>query len=373
MKKFLEKILPQKIRSPITRFSKILLIIRATSGTKNPKEAQAQKKVLIVKSDAIGDYIMMRDFIKTIKKSKKYKGYKVHLLGNTVWKNIFDNLDGKDVDKTHFINRKRLYDKQQMKPLIETLNKENFELIIHPVAHREFGIDYLIKKISAKEKIGYSGTTMNQGDFEKAFSDKFYTKLITTIQKHEFNRNKEMFEEAMGEKINLTNPRIEIKAKQRNYFVVNPGASNKFKQWSPENFAKVIDHLVEKYKAKVYVVGSLSELELDNKVRDLSKHKGKIEIKNGGTLFDLLRLIAGSRGIISNETCTTHMAVALGKKVYCITTGIGYLSTYPYPNYKNSIYFYPKSFDTNNPTLKILDINGTTAENVIKKIKFQRK
>ncbi|MFH0808024.1 MAG: glycosyltransferase family 9 protein [archaeon] len=151
---------------------------------------------------------------------------------------------------------------------------------------------------------------------------------------------------------------------------MNPGASVKFKQWAPENFAKVIDYLVEKYKARIYIVGSKTELKLDKKVKELSKYQDNIEIKNEETLYELLGVISGSRGVISNETCTQHMAVALGKKVYCITTGIGYKSTYPYPNYKNAIYLYPKDLNKKNSNNKILDINEISPEHIIKKIKF---
>jgi len=370
MKKFLEKILPKKIYSSLVRFSKIPLSMKAASGARHSKKLKSKKKILIIKSDAIGDYVMFRNFIKEIKQSKKYRGYEIHLLGNIIWKNLFENLDKNYVDKPHFINRKELYSRKTIGPLLESLNREAFELVLHPVSHREFAIDYIIKKISSPNKISYSGTSMNQGALEKSFTDKYYTKLIKTKSKFEFDRNREFFEAVIGEKINLPNPRIDLKSKQGNYFVVNPGASVKFRQWKPENFAKVADHLIKKYKSKIYIVGSKAELALDEKVKFLTKNKNKVEIKNNGSLFDLLKLIAGSRGVVSNETCTSHMAVALGKKVYCVASGIGWGSTYPYPHYKNAIYFYPVSLDKTNPNKKILDVNETSAAAALKEIKF---
>jgi ADP-heptose:LPS heptosyltransferase len=228
--------------------------------------------------------------------------------------------------------------------------------------------------MSAKNKISFFGDSLNMSYFEKHFTDKFYTKLITTKQKFEFDRNKEFFEQVLEKKINLPNPKINIKKKQSNYFVVNPGASVKFKQWAPENFAKVIDHLIEKYKSKVYIVGSRSELALDEQVKQLAKHKDKIQIKNGGSLFDLLQLIAGSRGVISNETCTPHMAAALGKKVYCISGKLGHGRMHPYPNYKKAIFCYssnPNEIKESGDWGKNTgDLNAITSKQVISKIKF---
>jgi len=335
------------------------------------QESPSAKKVLVVKPDAIGDYIIFRNFLDNLRKSKKHKGHEIHLLGNAVWKNIFENLDSKKIDKETFLNLGELYGggNSYRKEILREIGT-GFDTIIYPAYSRNSMMDILISKIKAKHKITLTGDKENMSYLEKSFTDKYYTKLVKTKSKFEFDRNREFFEAVIGEKINLPNPKINLKAKQGNYFVVNPGASVKFKQWSPENFAKVVDHLVEKYKSKVYIVGSKSELVLDEKVRFLTKNKSKVEIKNGGSLFGLLKLIAGSRGVVSNETCTPHIAAALGKKVYCIASGIGWGSAYPYPNYKNAIYLCPSTLDKKNPNKKILDVNETTAERALKEIKF---
>ncbi|MFH0808025.1 MAG: hypothetical protein V1888_00175 [archaeon] len=215
IKRFLQKTLPKSIYSFIIRLGKVSLTIYATSGirNKNKNPVNSKKKILIVKSDAIGDYIMFRNFIQILKKSKKYRKYGIYLLGNESWRNIFEKLDKFEIDKSEFINRRYLYNKKYITEKLEKLNKEDFEIIIHPVCHRDFIIDYIIKKTNAKEKIGYAGKSMNQRGIEKKFTDKFYTKLIKTKEKLEFNRNKDFFEQIIGEKINLQNPKINIKKK----------------------------------------------------------------------------------------------------------------------------------------------------------------
>jgi len=64
------------------------------------------------------------------------------------------------------------------------------------------------------------------------------------------------------------------------------------------------------------------------------------------------------------------MTVALGKKVYCVTSGVGYKTAYPYPNYKKAIYFYPPSFSKRMWETKLSNINETKPEDIIKIIKF---
>jgi ADP-heptose:LPS heptosyltransferase len=340
-----------------------------------PQRSQ-KRKLLIVKTDAIGDYILFRNFIKSIKESKKYKNHEIHLLGNVVWKDLFENLDEKYIKKAVFINLKEIYyqGNKYRQEIIKKLSKDDFDTVIYPAHSRNSIIDILISKIKAKTKISFLGDTDNMSYLEKPFTDKVYTKLIKTKERFEFNRNKDFFEQVIEDKIKIQNPKINIKKKQGNYFVVNPGASVRFKQWPPENFAKVIDYLIEKYKARIYIVGSKAELGLDNKVRDLSRHKDKIEIKNGGSLFDLLKLIAGSRGVISNETCTPHMAVALGKRVYCITGKLGHVRMHPYPNYKNATYHYPYNLSQINESKhwhkNFIKLNTIKPKEVIQKLNF---
>lgn len=350
--------------------------ISAKLFLRTPKTKQpSNKKLLIIKTDAIGDYILFRNFIEKVKKSKKYEGYEIHFLGNIAWKNIFDHLDKKYVDHANFLNLKPLYygGNKYRKKILDKFEAENFDTIIYPAYSRNSIIDIIISKINAKNKIAFSGDDVNMSYFEKPFTNKFYTKLIKTNQKFEFNRNKDFFEQILGKKFDLLNPKINIKKKQGNYFVVNPGVSVKSRQWRPENFARVIDYLIEKYRAKIYIIGSKSELELDNKVKELSKHKNKIEIKNDNPLYYILTLIAGSRGVISNDTSTPYMAVALGKKVYCVAGKIGYGRMHPYLNYKDAIYFYPPGIDKIKKVKnyhKDQGLDDITTKEVISKLQF---
>ena len=60
------------------------------------KKVSNSKNLLIVKMDAIGDYILFRNFLKAIKEDKKYSKYKITLCGNSVWKDISEKFDSKE-------------------------------------------------------------------------------------------------------------------------------------------------------------------------------------------------------------------------------------------------------------------------------------
>ena len=71
------------------------------------KKVSNSKNLLIVKMDAIGDYILFRNFLKAIKEDKKYSKYKITLCGNSVWKDISEKFDSKVIDEFYWINKKK--------------------------------------------------------------------------------------------------------------------------------------------------------------------------------------------------------------------------------------------------------------------------
>ena len=44
--------------------------------------------LLIIRLDAIGDYLLFRNFLSVIRASRKYKDYEITLCGNIVWKDL---------------------------------------------------------------------------------------------------------------------------------------------------------------------------------------------------------------------------------------------------------------------------------------------
>ena len=47
-----------------------------------PSKIIKPKSLLLIRLDAIGDYILFRNFIEELKKDEKYKHYSITLLGN---------------------------------------------------------------------------------------------------------------------------------------------------------------------------------------------------------------------------------------------------------------------------------------------------
>jgi len=94
------------------------------------------------------------------------------------------------------------------------------------------------------------------------------------------------------------------------YICLHSGASNEFKRWSDDKFAKLADWLCEK-GLEVVFTGSLFETPLIKKITSQMKHVAHDFSHYNLELGPLAALIKNSRGLICNDTGVSHLAVAL--------------------------------------------------------------
>src|ERR1700730_14291382 len=71
-----------------------------------PVPCPFEKKLLIIRLDDIGDYLLFRNQLRMYKRSSRWKDYVITLLGNTSWKAIFSEFDASGVDDTIWADKK---------------------------------------------------------------------------------------------------------------------------------------------------------------------------------------------------------------------------------------------------------------------------
>jgi ADP-heptose:LPS heptosyltransferase len=302
------------------------------------------KKILIIKVDHIGDYILFRNLLKPLR--KKYPNSKITLIGNNSYKNIFENYDSNEVDKFIGINQKMFYNNKKYRDkVLNELSKSKYDIIIHPTFSRIYVVDEFISKINAIQKISPKGDSFNQSAKSKKISDKFYTALIknpemrlnkfgtsTKIRTHEFDKQKAFFSKLLNQ--DLTKIPISLKYKknkQNNYAIIFPGADSKLRMWSPKKFTKIANFLSVKYKLKILVCGNGKDITSAKKIIKNSKINIK-NMVNKTSLSELINLIGNAKIIITGNTCAAHIAAATKTKFVCIDTGIFHGRFLPYPN-----------------------------------------
>ncbi len=353
----------------------------------NPDSVNPDKTLLIVRVDAIGDYILFRNYLSVIKNSHEFKGYRITLCGNENWKDIAENLDG-FIDSFIWISRKKFqYCYKYRISILRYINGLNFSITINPAFSRDFFIsDSLVFGTGSIDRIGFNGDLVNISGILKVISDKFYTRLIQPDKtvKFEFYRNYEFFEKLLGEKPGLTGPEIDSSRLKsglidsRDYAVIFPGSSSIKKTWNYRNFIVIANYLREKYKVDIVLCGDGHDRLFADKIE--KEVINSVNLCGKTTLVELISVLSKSRILISNDTSAVHIAAALKTPVVYILNGILYGRFGPYPdimklpvksvypdfieNFRGDLSFLYKKFRKKTG----LDINDVNAGSVIKAV-----
>jgi ADP-heptose:LPS heptosyltransferase len=309
--------------------------------------------LLIVRLDGIGDYILFRNFIEILKKSKKYCNYKITLCGNIIWKDLAETYDKSFLDNFIWIDRRKFnWNPIYRFKILRYINQYGFEIAIQPTySRRFFHGDSIIKASGAKERIGSEGDLTAITKRLKNISDGYYTKLLSVKKESifEFYRNKEFFEYILGEKIKLSGPNFKVNNETTKVFLNNPyavifpGVGSKLRRWQPEKFAKIADYIYEKYGLEVLIAGSRKDNFLTSRIINMSKNAKIIDITGVTMLTELVQIIKNAKILVSNETCAVHIAAAVGTKTICISMGFRFGRFDPYPKeiFNKVFYVYP--------------------------------
>ena len=345
-----------------------------------------KKKLLIVRIDAIGDYVLFRNYLEHIKKF--YNDYQITLLGNIEYKEIAEHFDNKFIDKFIWIN-KHIYccDKKYIEKLNNSLRKTNYDLVISPVFSRDnWTLEPLISSIRAKEKIGFSGDLANISYQDYLSTADNYSRLIESDDKpcFEFLRNKEFVEKLLNLEIAVSKPHFKLKKNinfeyfKENYAVVFPGAGKYFREWDEKKYSDVINFIINKYGLKILLLGGPSDIEKCNLIVQMTKSKQVLNLVGTTKLYELPYIFSKAQFVLTGDTCAYHIAVAVNTKTFCISNGNTFCRFVPYPNnVYNDVYFaFSPEIEYNINDFKLLtskyingsdlDINKITAESVIK-------
>lgn len=294
-----------------------------------------KSRVIVIRIDAIGDYMLFRNFLHEMKQSEKYKNKKICLVGNTVWKDFAEKYDTSVIDTFIWFNTNIYKKKCRFLHKIRSLKAAE---IINPIHSRTPVDDEMVKYSRAQIRIGSAGDNSRMKPTVKAKWDKIYNRLIPAlpVSEFEFLRNKYFFENLLEKSIALRKPHIEIqnRLESSGSIVLFPGANVEYRQWPPRYFSELIDVLTQKYNHDFVICGGPTDKHIAEQIVATVKDSKKVKNFAGTTsLAGLAEIIKQARLLISNETGAVHMAVALDIPTVCISNGNHFGRFNPYPQH----------------------------------------
>ena len=289
-------------------------------GTKSPSHQLNFKRILIVRTDRIGDVILSTPVIKALRDN--YPHAYIAMMVSPYAKDI--------VEGNPYLDQVIIYDKEgkhkswpRSIKFSQRLKKKKFDLavILHPINRVHLIIFFagIPRRIGYNKKIGF------------LLTDKIkHTKQLG--QKHELEYNLDLIRHLgiEAEDKNLFMPiRLEsekwadalfkqegIKEKDL-LLTIHPGASCPSKIWPNDRFAEVADKLIEKYGFKALIVAGPKDIAL---AKSLIKHMhhAAIDLSGKTSVSQLASLLKRSRLFISNDSGPVHIASAVGVPVVSI-------------------------------------------------------
>lgn len=318
----------------------ITIVSRVATGGSFPPPAGGPAKILIVKLDAIGDFLLWLDAAREFRTLFPAEKHKIVLLGNRLWVPLAERLPY--FDAVWSLDRNRfLFDLLYRLRLLRKVRAAGFRIVVHPSYSREFlQGDSIVRFSGARERIGSEGDCSNIPPYLKRVSDRWYSRLVpaTKVPLMEFERNAE-FLRGLG----LPDFRASVPAwpvtpgpcsplgdlAGADYYVLFPGAKVALRQWPLGHFAEVARRLHDHTGWTGVICGDPGERELAERLRDLSG----VPMENlaGRTLLpELVAAIAGARLLVGNETSGVHIAASVSIPSVCILGGGHYGRFLPY-------------------------------------------
>lgn len=292
------------------------------------------KTILIYRTDLIGDYLMSRNFLELIRKSKKFKNYKIVVLLNIAVKDLALKFDSKYADEFIFYDIKQT-NSLVLKSLKYKLNKYHFEYLINYHTLRQLPAEEIARIVDAKNKFALGSFALNLDNESKNKYNKNYTKIFETNNNYtlgaiqfanlitgeqykeqittcSLNINKNNF--PSEKKLNLNYP----------YIILFPSASYKEKRMDFEYFLDAAEYTYKTIKEKTgkevkcVIIGSKQDKKLfmgyNLNKSYLVNFCGKYK------LSELPYIFHKTLFVITNETCAVHFAHAADLKnalVFC--------------------------------------------------------
>jgi len=301
----------------VARAADAILMDTAELCVKHPENF---KRILIVRTDRIGDVILSTPVIKELREN--YPDAYIAMMVSPYTKDIVEANPGLD--------EAIIYDKEVLhKGWLESirfsqeLKNKKFDLaiILHP-SNRVHIVTFLA---AIPKRIGYikdMGFLLTDGIK--------HTKQFGLKHESEYNldlvrrlgikvKNRDLFMPIKEESERWVDDLFKREGIKENdpLLIINPAASCPSRIWPYERFAEVADKLVEKCGFKVLVIGGPKEtLAAGNVIKYM--RKTAIDVAGKTSISQLASLLKRGRLLISNDSGPVHIASALGIPVVSI-------------------------------------------------------
>ena len=279
--------------------------------------------ILIVLIAGIGDMVLGSAGIRAVRNG--YPDAEIHLLTSTEASTLAMNYEYVDYVHTFPIrelrrDKKYLFD---IFRLICGLEKIRFDLVLNLYMVASFygavKMGFLFFCLSADAKIGHDDHGFGLFLTEKAPGDTFKNRHFADAMMDlarlaggiPDDRGIEVFWDRQIEE-KWASLFSNDKAPEQDLKIgINPGGVRKNRRWRPEYYAEVADRIMERFPARLFLLGGPGEEAIAREIEGKMRHS-TLDLSGQLSLNDLTYLISRFDLLITNDSGPMHIAAALG-------------------------------------------------------------
>jgi ADP-heptose:LPS heptosyltransferase len=299
---------------------------RSARSTGRP--AAARGRVLVVRLDAIGDFILWVEAAKALRSLYPRGERHVTLLANRAWaalaerQGIFDQVWPVDREPLRYRPGYRFR-------VLRAIRREGFETVIQPTYSREHLLgDAVVRASGAPERVGSTGDLSNTVAAEMRTGDGWYTRLVPAdpgplmelIRNAEFVRGLGAANFRAGPPSLSVDPDPPAGFTATRYYVLVPGAGWDRRQWPVASFAAIARRIHEATGWTGIACGGSADAQLGEALANAAR----VPIENWAgrtSLAELAAIAKGARLLFGNETGAVHLAAAVSTPAVSVTGG----------------------------------------------------
>ena len=295
------------------------------------QQVHSRPRLLIIRLDDIGDYLLFRNQLQSYRESNRWKDHHITLLGNGSWREFFEQFDRHTVDDIIWVNKAEALSSPDYRgELWTSLRAKGFETAIAPSRTRPLLLDDLCVLAAAPVRaIGAVNTYLHE-DWNRV-SDSLYQELfqLSNSQLHEFFFNAEFAQWCCGKRFAGRRPILEVPEQSVAspspavpYIVCFVGAATRSKRWPVHRWIEFVELYQRSGSGRVIVAGN-SRREIDAAVL-IEARTGAHSIAGRVSLLQLLSYVAGAQSVVSNDTMAAHLGVSCNRPTVIVANGVNY-------------------------------------------------
>ena len=277
-------------------------------------------RILIVRTDRIGDVVLSTPAITAVRKAFP-QAYIVAMVSPETQEIVRGN---------PHLNEIILYDKKtRHKSFLKTLDfamrlkEKKFDMAF--ILHSTVRINLVCFLAGIARRVGYARGKMDflltdKLEYKKRLGEKHEAEYSLDVLRHvgikaEMSPLVMVAKKKDEENVDRLLRETELGAEK--FIVVHPGASDVSKMWPKEKFAGLADILIDRFGVRVVFVSSAEQAKIGEEARRLMKNK-PVSLCGQTSLGELAALLKRASLFVSNDSGPVHIACAVGTSVISI-------------------------------------------------------